>query len=285
MEQAFNSEDLGGGESAGLMAAFNNDAGVELYFDSVIKLQTFQSGVAINDSVGIGSTAANPPYRLTVSGFGATITEGLENAIADLTSSVDGYGQVNIRNSRSAPNASGDLVITADIGDDSSNFINFGINNTGFGTSSWTINGSLDGYLYSSDSNLSIGVAAANKYLSFFVGDTLIENEKIRVTETGVGIGTTVAGSELTVEGDARFSGIVTASRFESTSSGTPTIDSPNNLNINAVTVAISTDLTVGGDAYVGVDTSSGLILSSPNGTQYRLVVDNSGNLSTVLVP
>ena len=29
--------------------------------------------------------------------------------------------------------------------------------------------------------------------------------------------------------------------------SGTPTIDSPNNININAVNVAISTDMTVGG--------------------------------------
>lgn len=104
-------------------------------------------------------------------------------------------------------------------------------------------------------------------------------------TSKNVGIGTELSSSALTVEGDGRFSGIVTASRFESETSGTPTIDSPNNLNINAVTVAISTDLTVGGDAYVGVDTSSGLILSSPNGTQYRLVVDNSGNLSTVLVP
>jgi hypothetical protein len=83
----------------------------------------------------------------------------------------------------------------------------------------------------------------------------------------------------------AVVTGILTATRFESTSAGTPTIDSPNNLNINAVTVAISTDLTVGGDVYVGVDTSSGLVLTSPNGTQYRLVVDNSGNLSTILVP
>ena len=104
-------------------------------------------------------------------------------------------------------------------------------------------------------------------------------------TGSNVGIGTTLPTSKLTVEGDARFSGVVTATRFESTSAGTPTIDSPNNLNINAVTVAISTDLTVGGDAYIGVNTSRGLILSSPNGTQYRLVVDNSGNLSTVLVP
>jgi len=40
----------------------------------------------------------------------------------------------------------------------------------------------------------------------------------------------------------------------------------------------------IGGDAKVGVDTSKGVVLTSPNGTQYRLVVDNSGNLTTTLV-
>lgn len=40
----------------------------------------------------------------------------------------------------------------------------------------------------------------------------------------------------------------------------------------------------IGGDISVGVDTSHGVILSSPNGTQYRLIVDNSGNLSTTSV-
>ena len=87
------------------------------------------------------------------------------------------------------------------------------------------------------------------------------------------------------VGGDGRFSGVVTATRFESTSSGTPTIDSPNNLNINAINVAISTDVTVGRNIFAGINTSTGLILTSPNGSKYRLVVDNSGNLSTVLVP
>jgi hypothetical protein len=104
-------------------------------------------------------------------------------------------------------------------------------------------------------------------------------------TSKNVGIGTELSSSALTVEGDGRFSGVVTATRFESTSAGTPTIDSPNNLNINAINVAISTDITIGRDAYVGVNTSSGLVLTSPNGTQYRLVVDNFGNLTTVLVP
>jgi hypothetical protein len=195
----------GGGPSSGLMAAFNNDAGVELYYNNVIKFQTFQNGVAINDSVGIGSTAGNPPYRLTVSGVGATITQGLANAIADFTSSVNGYGQLNVRNSLSGTSASGDVVITTDTGNDTSNFIDLGINNTGFSTSSWTINGALDGYLYTSDGNLSIGAAAANKYLSLFAGGTLASNEQVRVTTTGVGIGTTNPTSKLFLDGAIGF--------------------------------------------------------------------------------
>ena len=38
------------------------------------------------------------------------------------------------------------------------------------------------------------------------------------------------------------------------------------------------------GDAYIGTDNSRGIILTSPNGTAYRLVVDDTGSLSTVAV-
>jgi hypothetical protein len=206
--------------SGALMGVFNNDAGVELYYNGVLKFQTFQNGVAINESVGIGSTAGNPPYRLTVSGVGATITQGLANAIADFTSSVNGYGQVNVRNSLSGANASGDIVVTANSGTDTSNFIDLGINNAGFTTTSWTINGALDGYLYTSDGNLSIGAASASKYLSLFAGGTLAANEQVRVTSTGVGIGTTNATSKLTVTGDVLVSGVVTATSFVGNGSG-----------------------------------------------------------------
>lgn len=49
--------------------------------------------------------------------------------------------------------------------------------------------------------------------------------------------------------------------------SGTPTIDSPNNLNLNAVTVAISTDVSIGGQVTSDVDISgdaniSGIVTS-----------------------
>lgn len=51
-------------------------------------------------------------------------------------------------------------------------------------------------------------------------------------------------------------------------------------LTINAST-SVSTFT---GSARVGVDTSSGVILTSPNGTQYQLFVENDGTLKTVAV-
>jgi hypothetical protein len=47
-----------------------------------------------------------------------------------------------------------------------------------------------------------------------------------------------------------------------------------------------TTKLTVyGGDIRAGINTSEGVILTSPNGSQFRLIVDDSGALSTILVP
>ena len=98
-------------------------------------------------------------------------------------------------------------------------------------------------------------------------------------------------------------------------SSGAPVIESPTSLSIYATTVAISTDVSIGGkvtsnviigngysvgigttnptsklevqngDIKVGVNTSQGLILTSPNGTKFRVIVDNAGVLSTVSLP
>jgi hypothetical protein len=65
-------------------------------------------------------------------------------------------------------------------------------------------------------------------------------------TSSNVGIFTENPTSKLTVNGDGYFTGIVTASQFTTQTGGTPTITSPNNLNLNANTVAISTNLTVG---------------------------------------
>ena len=89
-----------------------------------------------------------------------------------------------------------------------------------------------------------------------------------------------------------KASGIVTATRFESTTAGTPSIDSPNNLDINAVTVSISTDLSVGNRLSVGIITAPSGNISIAHttvfekfayfGTGENLRLHNDGNNSIV---
>jgi hypothetical protein len=182
------------------------------------------STLVATTAIGIGSTyttATTLPYELTITASGSTPTPALSYCIADISSNQNGYSQFNLRNTNTGYNASGDLVITTDNGTDTTNFIDLGINNTGFSTTTWTVNGALDGYLYSSNTNLSVGVAFTNRYLSFFAGGTLAANEKIRITDTGVGIGTTNTSNTLQVGTGITFTasginvtGIVTATSF-----------------------------------------------------------------------
>ena len=71
--------------------------------------------------------------------------------------------------------------------------------------------------------------------------------------------------------------------------------DGSNLQNINASNVNNGTlpqdvlpssisSLTVTGDVTVGTSQAKGVILTSPNGTQYRLIVANDGTLSTSAV-
>lgn len=54
--------------------------------------------------------------------------------------------------------------------------------------------------------------------------------------------------------------------------------------NVGIGTTNPTSTLTVDGDAKIGIDTSQGVILTSPNGTQYRLIVENTGTLTTIAV-
>ena len=102
-----------------------------------------------------------------------------------------------------------------------------------------------------------------------------------------VGFVTTGALSGYATEGyvDNAILGIGTGiggggeSYWTSTAAGIHTLS-----NVGIGTTNPTVKLEVNGSVRVGVDTSAGVILTSPNGTRYQLFVENDGTLKTVAV-
>jgi hypothetical protein len=123
--------------------------------------------------------------------------------------SVNNYTQIAMINANNGTYASADLVAYNDVGAASQNiYIDMGINSSGFtGAGTWTINGANDAYIYSGNSNFSIGTAN-NNYVNFFTNGTLAANERMRIAANGfVGIGNTAPDALLKVQGTANIIG------------------------------------------------------------------------------
>jgi hypothetical protein len=116
-------------------------------------------------------------------------------------------------------------------------------------------------------------------------------------TTGNVAIGTNVVSSgstSLWIEGDARITDILSVGQGTIILDGNTNLITTPTLNIGIGGTIVTTTgigsvgigtinpqakLDVVGDIKVGINTSQGLILTSPNGTQFRLSIDNSGNI------
>lgn len=148
---------------------------------------TFRKADGVTSVVGIDTTND----VLNIIGVGASTIVSLANTQINGWDTLNDYIQNNIQNLSNGANASTDYVATADNGSDSTHYINFGINGSGFtgGTyfpGGWHINGANDGYLYTSDGELAIGTANATpKAIRFFTGGVLAANQKGIITGAG----------------------------------------------------------------------------------------------------
>lgn len=117
--------------------------------------------------------------------------------------SIDNYLQLNIQNRSGTANASSDIVATANNGNESTNFIDMGINSGFYSNASLPILTDADlAYVYSLGNDFVIGNGTAARDLVFFTNGYATSNERMRITSAGdVGIGTTTPGSKLTVAG------------------------------------------------------------------------------------
>jgi hypothetical protein len=89
----------------------------------------------------------------------------------------NGYAQLNIQNLDSiGTNNSADFIATAPDGTDSSKYIDMGINGNNFVSSTWTVSGKNDGYVYINSGNLTLGTDTASTTVKVHVGGTLAGN-------------------------------------------------------------------------------------------------------------
>jgi hypothetical protein len=154
---------------------------------------------AIGGSLVIGATtfdATNPEHLKVDAGTSSSV-----NVISGY-GNLNNYIQLNIKNRNAGGNASSDLVATADNGDETVNYVDLGMNSSGYNNASYTITGANDAYLYNMGQNFSIGTGTSGKVLKFHTGGTLAANERMRIDGSGrVGIGTTNPTGKLHVVG------------------------------------------------------------------------------------
>ena len=231
------------------------------------------TGIVIQEEGSSVGTAGTINFVGT--GVTATIAGGI--ASVEITSSGGGSGISSVSDD-TAPYLGGDLTTNG-------NDIIFGNNKAIFGSDSgFQIYDNGQGYIennsgqlrFSSTSTMLFFTTGGEDMARFSPNGSVSlyhdASKKFETTGAGVTVFGTTESQQLVV------SGVATATRFESTSAGTPTIDSPNNLNINAVTVAISTDLTVGGNVTASqfVGDGSGLTGVVAQGT--GIVIQEEGS-------
>jgi len=131
----------------------------------------------------------------------------LSNVRAQFTSNINEFSQVNHQNTNSGTYASTDIVVTADNGNDSQNYLDFGINSSTYTASAYSITGPNDAYIYAQSKNLAVGTAS-NADIVLHTGGTLASNERVRITSSGyVGIGTSTPNTALSIIGNVSASG------------------------------------------------------------------------------
>jgi hypothetical protein len=137
-----------------------------------------------------------------------TVPLNVQNNPLSIVGSGNSYLQVNVQNRATGETATADLVITANNGTDTTNFINLGINNSGYNDSAFSNGSGFDGYLFINGGNLDIGTQTANTAIEFHAGGTTANKAIARISESGLNLvsgNLTVGGTGVLLSGKNSF--------------------------------------------------------------------------------
>jgi len=106
-------------------------------------------------------------------------------AVIEIDASQNTYVQSVIQNANSQLNASSDLVLTNDQGNDTVNYVDLGINSSTYSNTTYAITGAGDAYLYASNGQLVVGTATV-KDVVIHAGGTAATNRVLTVNTSVV---------------------------------------------------------------------------------------------------
>ena len=177
------------------------------------------SGVFYGNAAGIGALYA-----------GVTNYTALPHVVLQLAGNLDTYTQLNFQNTNNGAFASGDIVVTADNGDDNDGYINMGINSSNFNDPDFPGHYPNDGYLVMhgfepATGNLNIHSHGTSSVIKLIVGNFGDGNVRASVTNTGFTVNTATASTSTTtgallVNGGAGIRGNLHATAINNTPIG-----------------------------------------------------------------
>jgi hypothetical protein len=240
--------------------------------------------------VGVNTFSANPEallvYQNSTSSFNVIGGKG----------SLNNYLQLNIQNLNSGASASSDVVATADNGNETTNYVDLGMNSSGYSTTGIT-GGPDNAYLYSAANDFIIGNSTAAKNLIFFTGGTATTNEAMRINGSGyIGMGTTNPGNKVEINsGTGGASGLrlkqLPSGAVLFMSSSNDVAQNNNNFYFDAVNYRLSvaagttpaSTLQVGGSLGTAIVTKTASYTASVN--DHTILCNNTSGAITIALP
>ena len=186
------------------------------------------TGIATASQLDLTSSATANDSVLYLSGApsGASGTNGLfgvgalnfsdTDIVANFTHNVNSYAQIILQNKNSGSTASADFIVNNDRTGGTTYYGDFGINATTFSGSS-PFNDPDGTYLYSSGGTLSVGTNDAQTFRIATGSASATPVTRMTVlggASTLIGIGSTTPTSTLDIVGNAKLTGVITATTF-----------------------------------------------------------------------
>lgn len=164
-----------------LIGSLDTDYGIIIFAGGADAIKNARMYIDPGGTISINTSeiTSGAPETLFIQG----IDDNSYNLITALAT-VDSYVQFNLKNKSTGSYASSDIVVTADVGTEWGNYVDFGINNSNYhGDYPGDYGSALDAYFYvTSSGHFFIGDASRDGMVHFFAGGTdFYSNSKMEI--------------------------------------------------------------------------------------------------------